>query len=136
MNNIKIYLGVVLVSVIGLSSCVDDINNPDDFDVRDDMVGSWQASEQSQLFGNSNYVVTISKHTTDSTKVYISNFYQLGSSERAYAVVEGNQLTIPLQSVSAHQIEGSGSLVGNTIDISHTASDGSQTDNVQVTYVN
>lgn len=134
MKNIKIYLGVVVMSLVVLSSCMEE--NPEDFDVRDDFVGSWQASEQSQQFGNSNYSVSISKHSSDSTKIYINNFYQIGTSERVVATVDGNQLSIPLQSVNARQFVGSGSLVSGTITISHTASDGSATDNVTVTYVN
>ncbi len=122
------------MSLVVLSSCT--VEDPDDFDIRDDFVGNWQASEQSQVFGNSNYSVSISKHATDSTRIYINNFYQIGSSERVVAVVDGNQLSIPTQTVNARLFVGSGSLVSGSININHTASDGSETDNVNVTYVN
>lgn len=129
MKNIRIYIALAVAGVVALSSCMEE--NPDEF-----LAGSWQASEQSQQYGQSSYVVTISEDASDSTKIYISNFYQLGSSERAMAIVNGSQLTIPSQTVSSHQIQGSGTISAANIQITHTANDGSQTDNVTVTYVN
>lgn len=131
MKNLKIYFSITALSLVILSSCT--IEDPN-FDERDDFTGSWICSEQSTIYGNSNYNVNITKHSTDTTKILIGNFYQLGSSHQASAIVSGNSFSIPNQTIDGNTVFGSGQLVGGNINLSYSVNDGSATDNVTATY--
>ena len=132
MKIYKLLTALALLIIIGFTACTPD--NPNNFDIRDDFVGTWLCSEQSSVFGNSNYTVDIVKSVADSSQILIKNFYQLGSTVSVTAVVNGNSLNIPNQNASGQTINGSGSLVSGNINLTYTANDGSHTDNVTATY--
>ncbi|MGE0637809.1 MAG: hypothetical protein AB7G44_00080 [Bacteroidia bacterium] len=115
---------------VALSSCTtEDLN----FDDRDDFTGNWICQENSTQLGTSSYNVSISKSLTDSTAILISNFYNLGSSNSAKAIVDGNTITINPQLVDNLNVAGSGTLTGTQINLSYTVSAGG-TDNVTAVY--
>jgi hypothetical protein len=131
MKTFKNKIAVVAFSIaVALSSCTtEDLN----FDDRDDFTGNWICQENSTQLGTSSYNVSISKSLTDSTAILISNFYNLGSSNSAKAIVDGNTITINPQLVDNLNVAGSGTLTGTQINLSYTVSAGG-TDNVTAVY--
>ncbi len=131
MKTFKNKIAVVVFSIaIALSSCTTENLNSDD---RDDYTGNWICQETSSQLGSSSYNVTITKSGTDSTAILISNFYNLGSSKSAKAIVNGNSLLINAQLVDNLNVAGSGTLNGTQINLSYTVSAGG-TDNVTAVY--
>lgn len=129
----KIINRIVIVSIcasFGLASCTtEDLNA----DKRDDYTGNWLCHETSSQLGTSQYTVSISKSITDSNEIFISNFYNLGSSKKATAIVDGNSFTIYSQLVDNLNVAGSGTLNGSQINLNYTVSAGG-TDNVTAVY--
>lgn len=121
---------VAFAFAVALSSCTTESLN---FDDRDDFTGNWICQENSSQLGTSSYNVSISKSLSDSTAVLISNFYNLGSSNSAKAIVDGNTITINPQLVDNLNVAGSGTLTGTQINLSYTVSAGG-TDNVTAVY--
>lgn len=130
MKNIKTKLAIVTLGMFAFASCTTDDPN---FDDRDDYTGNWICQENSSQLGSSSYNVSISKSLTDSTAILISNFYNLGSSNKAKAIVNGNSFTINPQLVDNLNVAGSGTLNGSQINLSYTVSAGG-TDNVTAVY--
>ena len=122
------FAAVVFGIAIALTSCKPE--NTGNIDVRDDFTGNWLCNETSALHSTSNYTVTISKSTADSSKILLANLYNLGNSFKTTATINGHSLSLPLQTVNNVNISGSGSLSGSTITIHFTANDGSDTDDV------
>jgi hypothetical protein len=116
--------------MFAFASCTTDDPN---FDDRDDFTGNWICQENSSQLGTSSYNVSISKSLSDSTAILISNFYNLGSSNSAKAIVDGNSITINPQLVDNLNVAGSGTLNGSQINLSYTVSAGG-TDNVTAVY--
>ncbi len=115
------------------ASCTTE-ENPTNFDDRDDFTGNWSCQETGSSSGTSSYTVSISKSTTDSTAILISNFYGLGNSQKAIGIVDGNSLTIPQQTVdNLNVLGGNGTLTGSTINLNYAISSGS-IDNITATY--
>lgn len=116
----KTFRYLLLLSAITsfLISCdPDGTNPPDDTDPRDKFVGSWSCSENSNQMGTSTFTVNISLNTGNSSQIHCANFYQLGTSQKVYAVVAGDNATIPSQSVSGVSVRGSGSIASNNTKI-------------------
>ncbi len=113
-----------------LVSCDPDDNPPDDTDPRDKFVGSWSCNENSHQMGTSTFTVTISLNSGNSSQIYVANFYQLGTSQKVYAVVAGDNATIPDQSVSGVSVKGSGSITSSNtkIDWNYYVNDGADID--------
>lgn len=124
----RILIALTAVVVLGACAPTDDPN----YDKRDDYTGNWLCQENSQL-GPSSYTVSISKSGSDSSAIFISNFYNLGSGKKAIAIVNGNSLTINAQLVDNLNVAGSGTLSGSQINLSYTVSAGG-TDNVTAVY--
>lgn len=131
MKTFKNKIAVVAFTfAVALSSCTtEDLN----FDDRDDFTGNWICQENSSQLGTSSYNVTISKSITDSTAILIANFYNLGSGNKAIAIVDGNTFVINPQLVDNLNVAGSGTLTGTQINLSYTVSAGG-TDNVTAVY--
>lgn len=74
------------------------------------ILGQWSCKENSEAIGETNYEVEISRSSTDTTKIFIDNFYGLGKGISTYAKVNGLSITIPLQAVDGNDISGSGTI--------------------------
>jgi len=120
MKNYR-YILIVALTALVFSSCEEDLDFFSD-DPRDAFIGEWKVKEESTLKTTYYYFVTIEKSESDSTVVYINNFYQSGDDYFAIANVSGSSITIPPQAVSTFNIQGSGSVSfsGNTINCSYT----------------
>ncbi len=102
----------VVILLIITASCKPD-ENPDSTvtSLRSKIVDYWSVDEQSQIYKsiNSKYTAEIVKHSTDSSKVKIDNFYNLGYGKMVTATVSDNySISIPSQTVDGFVISGSG----------------------------
>lgn len=123
-----------------LNSCeLDDILGESD-DPRDNIEATWQVDEQSEFFKSkkSFYLVDLNKHPTDSTKVVLANFYQLGSGVEVVATYSNNTLRISnFKTTGNFTINGTGNVSSNykEIEWEYRVDDGSgEIDNVTATY--
>jgi hypothetical protein len=128
------YFAITILLAAFVASCQKLDSGSDD--VRDNLLGSWSCKETSQSFGITNFVVDISKSTTDTTKIFIDNFYQLGTGTDVYAKINGFSLTIPSQTVDGHQFSGTGTISSNykTINLTYAVVTGSETDHATAVY--
>lgn len=113
-----------------LVSCDPNDNSPDDTDPRDKFVGNWTCNENSTQNGSSTFTVNISLNSGNSTQIYIANLYALGTSNKVYAVVAGDNATIPQQNIGSYTANGSGSMYSNDtkIDFDYYMNDGADKD--------
>lgn len=119
--------------------------NPDDpdgspqpvTDPRDQYIGSWTCTEVSQLYpAQTPFTVGISLSTGNSTQILISNFYHFGTTESAMAVVSGNTVTLPQQTVCNMTIHGNGTLeTASKITWNYYVNDAADIDSVSATYI-
>ena len=113
---------LILASFVSLFlSCNPDDNNNDPQpvdDPRDKFVGTWHCSENSHQNGASNFIVTASLNSGNSSQIYLANFYQLGTGQKVYGVVANTNVTVPSQTVSGVTINGSGNMTDNNTKIS------------------
>lgn len=123
---------LILTTVVFSCQKLDDATD----DERDNLVGSWTCNESGQEYGQQNFLVTISKSTTDTTKILIDNFYGLGTGNKVSLKMNSLNLTIPGQTVDGNQISGSGSVSSNynTINLSYTVVGGGTTDHVTAVF--
>jgi hypothetical protein len=109
-------------------SCQEKDANTPGADDRDPFIGNWVTAESSQQFGNTSFTITISKSSSDNENVIIKNFYNLGVSANAIARVNGTQIELSSQQVSAQQIAGKGTLSNGKINWNYVTDDGVQKD--------
>ena len=93
----------------------------------DTLEGAWQCKENSQIYGYQAYDVTISIVKTDSNKIEINNFYNLGYGRKVVGEVDFWDIQILSQTVEGFNFNGDGVISGNKrkIDWSYTVDDGS-----------
>lgn len=116
---------------------MDEIEDPFG-DPVDKYLGDWKATETSILYGSGYvYDVTIIRNSSNSLEILISNFYMQGVQERARALVTGNNLTMVEQTIcdGTITIEGSGHYISGKIELTYTALDGADLDQVTAVYV-
>jgi len=125
----RIFLLIILLMGIGLTSCEDLLSDLDGGDPRDKLIDTWKVEETigSKKSASEVYWVEIFKHPDDSTRVVIFNFYNVDAD--AEAVLSGNSLTLPLQDIDGGftisaigQIQGS---KANEIIWTYSVDDGS-----------
>lgn len=118
-------LAIVVLSLIGCTTD-EDLNPTDD---RDKYLGSWSCTEQGAT--QSTFIVTITKSTSDSTKIFLANINSLGSSYKPAAVVNGNSLTIPVYNSGGYTVSGSGNYNSGsgTISLTYTINGGGNDEN-------
>jgi hypothetical protein len=130
----KRVLLLLAFAAIFTTAC-ENLDNSSDTIVSE-LLGQWLCYENNQLKGTATYTVTISVASSDSTLLYISNFYQL-TGYTATARIDGHTLTIPSQVVDGNTITGQGT-VNDALDKivwSYQVDDGSgQPDVVTATY--
>jgi len=128
------YIVVILFASLSFSAC-EGLSDLLSDDPRDAFVGNWNVKEDNTLKSTYYYAVSIEKSLSDSTVVFISNFYAINAIVEA--VVTGGNITVPNQTVSGFTIQGYGSisLKGNSIGWSYTVNyNNGSTDPVTATY--
>ena len=135
----KLFLRIILffsiVSILFYSCDPNDNDSPLD-DPRDRFVGNWICAETSSQNGASSFTVSISLKPDNSSQILLTNFYQLGTNAKVYAVVAGTYASIPEQTVSGFTIKGNGTLINNftRIDWTYQVNDGADLDNCTAVY--
>ena len=133
-NYVRYFLyAIALVAIIASCQKIDTGSD----DVRDNLLGTWSCKENSQVFVVTNYTVEISKSTTDTTRIIMDDFYNLGNNLSVYAKMNGFTLTIPNQTVDGNQISGSGTISANydKINWTYNVVTGTTTDHVTAVYM-
>lgn len=109
-----------VVLALTLSSCL-YVAEPR-VDYRDRVVGYYSVDEYSQTYYNYTvYSIRISRSNQGYDVVNIDNFYASGLRVKAY--VRHNYITIPYQVVDGFEIEGSGTILGRTIQLNYNVTD-------------
>ncbi len=103
--------------------------NPDD--PRDRVTGLWLCEESDDYLKsvNETYYVEIDPHPSDSSRVLISNFFNID--DDAEAILSGYQLSLPVQTLKGgFTVRGSGSITKNDAQINwvYYVDDGSGVD--------
>ena len=133
-----ILLFMIMAAGFFLQACEEDPLGIFSDDPRDGLTGEWKVEENSSLFKkatNGFYRVEISKDNSDSTKIYVDNFYEL--EQKVTATLDGRNLNIPEQSIKGSVIKGYGlvSFDFKKIDWSFTVMlDTGDRDDVTATY--
>jgi hypothetical protein len=128
-KSIKIILGFLLISLMGLSSCEEN-NTVPETDPRAQYLGSWTCTEP---LGT--YPITINLDPSNSAQILINNFHLFGTNERAYAIATQNNLTLPTQSILNNTVYGSGILVNNNkITLKYYVNDQTDIDTINAIY--
>jgi hypothetical protein len=143
---------IILLGFVIVYSCelIDD--TPGTGDVRDRIEGQWKCDENSQIYKSTKsqnsqiykstesiYYVYIDPDPSDTTKIIISNFYNLGFDNYVYAKLNSLNLSISQQTTEDgfKILSGSGNILSNyrEISLSYRVDDGSgEVDNVTATY--
>jgi len=134
----KSLAGLILVMLM-VTSCElgEDFNSDNGGDPRDNIVDTWRSTEISAIYGKSNFLVDISKEPLDSTKVILSNFYNLGVDTEVKGTLNGYKIYISTQVVNGNEISGEGTMAGDysNINFVYDVEDGSgEEDNVEAEF--
>ena len=130
----QIFIIVLSISFISCETEGDDVINPESD--RDKFLGVWHVNESCT---KDNYDVEIVKDPSDINQVVINNFWHIGYHEKPpYAIVSGNTITIPKQSMcnnNANEVKGNGTLSKDKITWYYEVNDdGAQLDTCYATY--
>lgn len=91
------------------------------YDNRDKFVGHYDVEEFSETYNDiTYYTLRISKSGYD-REIYLHNFYAAGI--RVYATVSFDEIRIPFQVVDGYEIEGTGSLYRNELNLNYRVKD-------------
>jgi len=119
-----------------ITACDELIPDPGGGDVISALEDNWRVEEESQVFAKSNYIVEIERHASDSSRIYVDNFYNVDAA--AEVVVNNRSLNIPDQLMDGgYRVYGTGTVSRDNESISwqYTIDDGSgQLDNVTAVY--
>lgn len=147
MKSMKIKLGYrvflfAFVCMLFFYACEDELTG--DIRTAEAIPGEWRVNEESENLGTSSYQVYIGISAEDSSKVLISNFYQLGYDTEVIGFISGNRIElqnnqeVSLSGISSYIIKsGSGTVSSDyqNIDWQYTIDDGSgNIDNVSAIY--
>jgi hypothetical protein len=93
------------------------------------LVGQWRCEEHSSIYKSTMdfYTVNITVNESDSSKVLIENFYQLGGFYQVEAHIASMSLNISSQIVDNMKIQGNGTIKSgfDEINWTYTVDDGS-----------
>jgi hypothetical protein len=112
MKKLRLIISVVLLALAAVS-CEEEIFGPRS------LRGTWRVTENSEAFGNQNFLVGIDYFSGDSTRILIDNFGNLDGVE-VTASVSGLSITIMPQQVKNYSFSGSGTATSNLRRINWT----------------
>lgn len=116
---------LIVFGFMFFSSC--EIQNDNESnDERDYITGTWKCQELDQSNNPINFEAVISKHTSDTTKIWVDNFSGLGKGIKVSVGMGGHLLTVSQQTVDGNKISGSGNISSsyNQINWTYSIDDG------------
>lgn len=126
---------ILIFFALLLASCTEDPNNIFPQDDRDQFLGIWNVNETCNRLP---YQVNIINDPSNSSQVIITNFWLMGSYEKApYAIVAGSNIVIPQQYIfndESTSVKGSGTLNKEKIEWEYTVNDGADLYTCVATY--
>lgn len=129
-KRLKFFIVFTLLSLFIFSSC-EEIDDPNENDVRESYLGTWSCHEVSGL----NYNVTVQLDPSNSAQILIYNFHFQGSNEKVYCIATANNLTLPSQTYCGNTVNGSGNLVNsNKFTMLYYVNDNADVETVEATY--
>ena len=116
MKNFICFFALILIT----SACT--LNNIEPrYDSRDKFVGYYDVEEYSETYNDITfYKLRISKSGYD-REIYLNNFY--AADIRVYATVNFDDIRIPFQIVDGYEIEGTGTLYRNELNLNYSVKD-------------
>ncbi len=126
-RNSKLLIIILFGFLISFASCTDE--DLDDLfgDPVEKFLGTWRCEEVGSISGGGwNYQVIITRNPANSAEILIQNFNLQGDSERARALITGNNMTIEKQLIcdDTIEIQGSGTFSNGEVNFSYTTNDG------------
>ncbi len=103
-----------LLLILLLPGCTIEEDDPSLTDVRDKFTGTWKFNETELKNTMAFYNVLIIKDVTNSSRVLLKNFGNLGNFQQAYGIVTSGHITVATQNVGTVTVSGTGTLSGST----------------------
>ncbi len=106
--------GCLLIVLISILTGCEDFLIDNNGDPRNRIVGLWFCDESDDYLKSvmEKYYVGIDIHPSDSSRVLITNFFNIG--DDAEAILSGDRLTLPVQTLEGgFTVRGSGSVAKN-----------------------
>jgi len=131
-KNSKLLLLILLGFLFSFTSCIDEDLDGLFGDPVEKFLGTWQCEEEGSITGGGwNYQVIITRNPQNSAEILIQNFNLQGNSERARALITGNNMTIPTQMICDDTIEikGSGTYSNGQVNFNYSTNDGATLEN-------
>jgi hypothetical protein len=113
-------LFLFLSPLVFLSSCIIEDVEPR-YDDRDRIVGYYDVEEYSNTYHDMTYYSFRIAKSGYYNEVYIDNFY--AADLRVYATVSYNTITIYSQVTNGYEVEGTGTIFGNEIELNYRVKD-------------
>ncbi|MFC2138512.1 hypothetical protein ACFLTE_10080 [Bacteroidota bacterium] len=136
----KKYITLFIASIFILNSCEDFFSPEEETgDQRDKINDLWYCTEESEIYGTTSYdEVFIYNHPSDSSSIYIENFYNLGENNRIKAQLSEKTILINNGYIDEHIVNGYGHINSSFTQIDWNYSvehpDG-EMDNVTAVYI-
>ena len=116
MKNLIVF-GVLIVAA---TSCTFYDVEPR-YDSRDKFVGYYDVEEYSEIYQETTFYEMHISRSRYGNEVFIDNFY--AADIRVYATVRFNDIVIPFQIVDGYEIEGSGTLYHDELNLTYRVKD-------------
>ena len=115
MKKLIVFGGLLLVA----SSCYYDVEPR--YDSRDKFLGYYDVEEYSETYHETTYYEMRITRSPYRNEVYIDNFY--AADLRVYATVTFDDIRIPFQVVDGYEIEGTGTLYHDELNLNYRVRD-------------
>jgi hypothetical protein len=113
---------ILFGAILFLGGCEIYIFEEPHVDDRNLFIGTYHVDEYSQVTEQYyTYSMTIQKSCCNSREIKINNFYGVGISVKA--IVNNSRLTIPLQLVNGYEIDGTGKMAYDKLELTYIVRD-------------
>ena len=112
----------LFAAILFLGGCEIYIFEEPYVDDRNLFIGNYHVDEYSQVTEQHyTYSISIQKSCCNSREIKINNFYGVGISVRA--IVYDNRITIPLQHTGGYEIDGTGKMIYDRLELTYVVRD-------------
>ncbi|MFM7217468.1 MAG: hypothetical protein ACKO1U_05570 [Bacteroidota bacterium] len=125
----RFHLRFLLLTGILLSTYACEPDTVDPSVSRDDFLGSWTGNSSGTVNGPLGFQMVITASNSSPDGILMDNFDAVGLGQKVLAVVDGGNITIPLNIINGDSILGSGILRSDgKLSFEFTVSDGQTVD--------